>query len=170
MPATHERDRAPRTLGQERIHDGPNELARIAQMVSAALRAPVARQFEPVSRTQQIREIHLGHLEELVAAHAVERHARAYRTRAPRERPMPHLECVRERIVAARRPLGRTLEKRKVGDAHPLHIHTPPLGSALDQLILATRIVVGIADRHRPRASTLASLLESLLRRAEYSR
>src|SRR6185437_3537802 len=143
--ATQHRDCASRAFREQRIKRSAHELARVVKPEATALRSPITRQLHPMAGAQQIREVHLRHLEELVTTHPVERHARTDRTCTSRQRAMPHLECVRERLVATRRALRRTLEEWDIGYAHPMHVNAPPPGNAFYQLILATRIADRIA-------------------------
>ena len=60
---------------------------------------------------------------------------------------MPHLERVREGLVAIGGALLRVIEKRDVLDVEPVHLSIPTRGDLSDQLVLASLIAFGITDR-----------------------
>src|SRR5688500_13707411 len=111
------------------------------------LRPPLAGERRQAPTAQEVRKVDGRHLEELVAAIALEGDARTDGAASARQRAVPYLERMRERLIAHRGPLCRHVQQRNSRDVEPVYRNVPVAGRGLDDLILPPRIPDRIADR-----------------------
>src|SRR5829696_2403142 len=84
------------------------------------------------------------------------------------ERAVPVLVDVRQGIVATPRPLRQTVEERHVVDVDPVHRTVPMARDVEDQLVLAPRIPLGVADRHHLEVLAVPTAAMHFFSRREY--